>query len=153
MNGLPNCRADIEALIPHRGSMCMLERVLSFSPDALHAQTCSHQMPDHPLRQDDALSALHLCEYGAQAMAVHGGLLAARQGAQAAAGWLVSLRGVQLFCERIDRLDGPLDVFVDQVVDSGSGWQSQFRIEHRGDLLASGRCAVIKQPNRQEDLA
>ena len=44
----------------------------------------------------------------------------------------------------IDDLPGALSVYVDQVVDSGSGWQSAFRIEHAGRLLAAGRCAVIK---------
>ena len=141
---LPSCREQIEALIPHRGNMCLLQRVLAFSEQGLHAETDSHQQPDHPLRDANGLAALHLCEYGAQAMAVHGGLLAAQAGGQAAPGLLVSLRGIELHCQRIDDLPGPLSVFVDQVVDSGSGWQSAFRIEHSGRLLAAGRCAVIK---------
>lgn len=147
---LPRSRAAIEAFIPHRGSMCLLDRVLSFSADALHAQADSHSSADHPLRDQGRLSALHLCEYGAQAMAIHGGLLAAQREQPPSGGWLVSLRAVELHCQRIDHLNAPLDVHVDQVVDSGSGWQSQFRIECSGRLLASGRCSVIKQPMHKE---
>jgi predicted hotdog family 3-hydroxylacyl-ACP dehydratase len=143
---LPQTRAEIEALIPHAGSMCLLERVLSFDEHGLHAQTDSHRDPYNPLRREGALSALHLCEYGAQAMAVHGGLLAAREGRAAPPGLLVSLRAVELFRERIDDLDDPLDVFAEDVADSGAGWQCGFRIEHRGQVIASGRAAVLRRP-------
>ncbi|MBD8525411.1 phosphotransferase [Pseudomarimonas arenosa] len=143
---LPATRVEVEALIPHRGSMCLLDRVLAFDQQGLHAQADSHRSPDHPLREGAALAAVHLCEYGAQAMAVHGGLCAAQAGQRAAAGWLVSLRGVELHCDRIEQIAEPLDVHVEDVVDSGSGWQSRFRIEAQGRLLASGRCAVIKDP-------
>ncbi|MCB1554435.1 MAG: phosphotransferase [Xanthomonadales bacterium] len=140
----PARREDIEALIPHRGTMCLLDRVLHFADDALHAQSDRHRDPDHPLRRDDCLAALHLCEYGAQAMAVHGGLLARARGTEAAPGLLVSLRAVELHVVRIDDLPGPLDVHVDELADSGAGWQSRFRILHQGRQLAHGRCAVLK---------
>jgi predicted hotdog family 3-hydroxylacyl-ACP dehydratase len=89
------------------------------------------------------LSALHLCEYGAQAMAVHGGLLAAMHGEVAKPGLLVSLRGVELQVGRIDDLPDALDVRARQLMASDSSWQYEFRIEHAGSLLASGRAAVV----------
>ena len=143
---LPRQRCEIEALIPHAGDMCLLERVLAFDDTHLHAQTDSHRSADNPLLRDGQLSALHLCEYGAQAMAVHGGLLAARAGEAAPPGLLVSLRGVELMCERIDDLTGPLDVYAEDVADSGAGWQCSFRIEHAGQVIASGRAAVLRRP-------
>lgn len=142
---LPQCRSAIEKLIPHHGAMCLLERVLAFTDDSLHAQTDSHRSPDNPLRRGGGLSALHLCEYGAQAMALHGGLCAARSGQSAPPGLLVSLRGVQLHCERIDEFDGPLDVRISEVGDSGAGWQSSFEISHNDRLLARGRSTVMRR--------
>lgn len=142
---LPATRAEIEQLIPHAGSMCLLERVLAFDDSGLHAQSDAHRDPAHPLRRDGRLSALHLCEYGAQAMAVHGGLLAAREGRAAPPGLLVSLRGVELSREFIDDLPGPLDVYAQDVADSGAGWQCGFRIEHSGEVLATGRAAVLRR--------
>jgi predicted hotdog family 3-hydroxylacyl-ACP dehydratase len=141
---LPACREEIELLIPHRGSMCLLDRVVAFSPAHLHAQSDRHQDLGHPLRSGDALAALHLCEYGAQGMAVHGGLIARAAGLSAEPGLLVSLRAVQLFVDHIDGLDGPLDIHLDELLDHDAGWQSQFRVEHAGVLLARGRCAVLK---------
>ena len=142
---LPATRAEIERLIPHAGGMCLLERVLAFDDSGLHAQSEAHRDPAHPLRRDGRLSALHLCEYGAQAMAVHGGLLAAREGRSAPPGLLVSLRGVELAREFIDELPGPLDVHAQDVADSGAGWQCSFRIEHAGEVLATGRAAVLRR--------
>lgn len=142
---LPATRAEIEQLIPHAGSMCLLERVLAFDDTGLHAQSDAHRDPAHPLRRDGRLSALHLCEYGAQSMAVHGGLLAAREGRSAPPGLLVSLRGVELSRAFLDDLPGPLDVFAVDVSDSGAGWQCGFRIEHAGEVLATGRAAVLRR--------
>jgi predicted hotdog family 3-hydroxylacyl-ACP dehydratase len=142
---LPASRAEIEQLIPHAGGMCLLERVLAFDDTGLHAQSDAHRDPAHPLCRDGRLSALHLCEYGAQAMAVHGGLLAARDGRSAPPGLLVSLRGVELSREFIDELPGPLDVYAQDVADSGAGWQCSFRIEHAGEVLATGRAAVLRR--------
>lgn len=142
---LPGTRAEIEQLIPHAGGMCLLERVLAFDDSGLHAQSDAHRDSAHPLRRDGRLSALHLCEYGAQAMAVHGGLLAAREGRTAPPGLLVSLRGVELSRGFIDDLPGPLDVYAQDVADSGAGWQCSFRIEHAGEVLATGRAAVLRR--------
>ncbi|MFN7782016.1 MAG: phosphotransferase [Lysobacterales bacterium] len=142
---LPATRVEIERLIPHAGGMCLLERVLAFDDSGLHAQSEAHRDPAHPLRRDGRLSALHLCEYGAQAMAVHGGLLAALEGRSAPPGLLVSLRGVELAREFIDELPGPLDVYAQDVADSGAGWQCSFRIEHAGEVLVTGRAAVLRR--------
>lgn len=136
-------KAQWEHLIPHRGAMSLLDTVLDWDDERIHLTATSHARADNPLRSDGMLRALHLCEYGAQAMAVHGGLLAQRAGRVAAPGFLVSLRGVELHVARIDDLAGALAVFADRLLDSGTSWQYAFRVEHAGELLAAGRAAVI----------
>ncbi|WP_291227361.1 phosphotransferase [Dokdonella sp.] len=130
-------------LIPHAGSMCLLDEVIAWDEESIHARTASHGRSDHPLRSDGRLRALHLCEYGAQAMAVHGGLLARAQGKIAEPGLLVSLREVELQVARIDDLPGLLDVHARRLLAGDGHWQYAFRIEHAGALLAQGRAAVI----------
>jgi predicted hotdog family 3-hydroxylacyl-ACP dehydratase len=105
----------------------------------------SHRDPAHPLRDDGdvGLRGLHLCEYGAQAMAVHGGLRARAAGGRAAPGLLVALRGVDVRCARIEDLDGPLEGEAELLVDGDNGWQYVFRVSHAGTLLAEGRAAVM----------
>jgi len=131
-------------LIPHGGAMCLLERVVDWDDERIHLTTDSHRDPENPLRREGLLRALHLCEYGAQAMAVHGGLLAQRAGTVAAPGFLVSLRAVHLQVARIDDLAGELDVHAGKLLDGGGSWQYEFRIEHAGRVLADGRAAIVQ---------
>jgi predicted hotdog family 3-hydroxylacyl-ACP dehydratase len=137
-------KTDWAPLIPHAGSMCLLDAVLAWDEQTIHAISAGHTRADNPLRGPQGLHAMHLAEYGAQAMAVHGGLLARAKGAQAARpGRLVSLRDVNLFEEYVDRLDGQLDVHAECLYADDGGAQYAFRVEHHGRLLASGRAAVI----------
>lgn len=135
-------QADWSALIPHQGAMCLLDEVVDWSAQAIRARSHSHRRLDHPLRRDGVLRALHLCEYGAQAMAVHGGLIARAAGARAMPGLLVSLRAVELAVARIDDLDGALEVHAERLAAGAHAWQYAFRVEHRGDALAHGRAVV-----------
>lgn len=68
-------KLDIEELIPHSEGMCLLEKVTSYSPEEIICQTRSHLDDSNPLKIDGQLSKMHLIEYGAQAVAIHGGLL------------------------------------------------------------------------------
>ncbi|MGA8276599.1 MAG: phosphotransferase [Rhodanobacteraceae bacterium] len=136
-------KSDWAGLIPHRGAMCLLDVVVAWDKTRIHAATDSHRRSDNPLRRDDRLGALNACEYGAQAMAVHGGLLARDAGASAAPGFLVALRDVELRVAQIDNLQGSLDVHAERLLGGADGWQYAFRIEHRDTLLASGRATVM----------
>lgn len=133
-------------LIPHAGTMCLLEEIVAWDATSIYMRTSTHRGAAHPLRSDGRLRALHLCEYGAQAMAVHGGLVASASGGTAAPGYLVSLRGVEFSVERVDDLAGALDVRAECLLGDGGGWQYAFRVEHDGIVLASGRAAVIAKP-------
>jgi len=130
-------------LIPHRDTMCLLDAVLDWNEQKIHATSASHRRADNPLRSEGVLRSVHLCEYAAQAMAVHGGLLAQRDGKIAAPGFLVSLRAVKLHVARIDDLVHALDVHAEKLLDGGGSWQYAFRIDHAGSVLAQGRAAVI----------
>ena len=85
---------DIAALVPHQGDMCLLERVIAWDEQRVVVESSTHRSATNPLRRDGRLSAVHLCEYGAQAMAVHGALKAKQGGRRPAPGMLVALRAV-----------------------------------------------------------
>jgi len=131
-------------LIPHAGAMCLLDAVESWDDNSIHAVSRSHADADNPLRGEHGLHGVHLAEYGAQAMAVHGALRALGGGeTDVRPGRLVSLRDVCLEVEYVDTLDGRLDVHAECLYADSSGAQYTFRVEHRGKLLVSGRAAVI----------
>ena len=140
---LPQSREAIARLVPHQGRMCLWQRVVAADARRIAVQAFDHGDFGHPLRHRDRLHAVHLCEYGAQAMAVHGGLRAAAGGGAARPGLLVALRGVTLHCDRIDDLDGPLEGQAEVLVESETGWQYAFAIRHAGAVIAEGRAAVI----------
>ena len=139
-------RARILQLVPHQGDMCLWDAVDAWDGDSIRLRTATHRDPAHPLRSGDRLRALHLCEYGAQAMAVHGGLRAAASGGAAPPGMLVALRGVELHVERIDTLPGDLECEARVLVEGEGSQQYGFRITHAGTLLAEGRAAVMLRP-------
>ena len=136
---------QIEALIPHKGSMCLWQAVSAWDEQRISLRAIGHVDPAHPLRSNGRLHALHLCEYGAQAMAVHGGLLALQGAAPVRRGFLVALRGIELHCMRIDDLAGELACCAELLVQSEASQQYGFRIEHGGTCLAEGRAAVMLQ--------
>jgi predicted hotdog family 3-hydroxylacyl-ACP dehydratase len=139
-------RDAIAALIPHQGTMCLNERVLEWDADHVRLASRTHRAADNPLRRRGRLRAIHLCEYGAQAMAIHGGLCAQAAGARAQPGLLVSLRAVAFHIDFVDQLSGELNVEAERLLDSGNSWQYAFRISHEGRVLAEGRAAVMIQP-------
>ena len=140
-------RDAILALVPHQGAMCLWDEVLAWDAGKIRLRARNHHDPAHPLRgADGRLRAVHLCEYGAQAMAVHGGLRAQAAGDVARPGLLVALRAVELHVARIDDLPGALECEASVLIDSDAGWQYAFRIRHAGALLAEGRAAVMPQP-------
>ena len=136
-------RAGILALVPHQGPMCLWDEVVAWDEGRIRLRAWNHADPRHPLRARGRLPALALCEYGAQAMAVHGGLLAAGSGGRAGAGVLVALRGIELAVTRIDDLPGALEGEAELLAASEASQQYAFRIHHAGRLLASGRAAAM----------
>ncbi len=136
----PATWAEIAALIPHQGTMCLLESVVDYADDSIVCTTRSHASSDNPLLRDGQLSALHLCEYGAQAMALHGGL--STQDALPKAGWLVALRDVQLAVARVEPA-GTLQVRAQRLHASEAGWLYEFTVSNDDGRLASGRATVM----------
>lgn len=140
-------RSEIETLIPHKGDMCLWDEVLEWDAASIRLRAFNHSDAAHPLRSNDRLRAVHLCEYGAQAMAVHGGLRASKTGSAPRPGMLVALRGVELHVAHIDDLTGAIECHAQVLVEGEASQQYAFRITHGETLLAEGRAAVmLKMP-------
>jgi len=129
---------ELPGLIPHAGSMCLLDRVVAHSEHDIECSARSHTSPDHPLRRDGQLSALHLAEYAAQAMAAHGALRAG--GIQR--GMLAALREIRLHVDRIDNIDADLTVHATRRMAQTTGSLYDFRVQASGRLLCEGRIAI-----------
>ena len=135
-------RVAIAARIPHQGSMCLLDAVLAWDSGQIHCRASSHRQPDNPLHAAERLGAACGIEYAAQAMAVHGALLAP-EGAPPRPGYLASVRSVQLAVDRLDDLAQDLDIVAERLSGDEHNILYHFRVEHAGNLLLSGRAAVM----------
>ena len=136
-------RAGIAARIPHQGRMCLLDRLLGWSATGLHAVACNHADADHPLRTASGLLSVCGIEYAAQAMALHGALVAPATGG-AAPGYLASVRGVRLAVARLDDVAGELQVRTERLAGDARQILYRFAVhDDRGALLLDGRATVV----------
>lgn len=135
--------AGIEACVPHRGAMCLLDRITAWSADSIEARVTGHRDPTHPLRTGSGLLASAAIEYAAQATAVHGALCASAAGGAAAPGFLASARDVRLATWRLDSLPGELVVCADRLAADAGQLLYAFAVRHQGRDIASGRIAVV----------
>lgn len=136
-----NTDRDIRDLVPHAGAMCLLERIVSADADSVVCATSTHRSTTNPLRHDGRLAALHLAEYGAQAMAVHGGLKSADGASRA--GMLVAIRDLVLKVERIDDVEGDLWVEARRLLSNADGLVYSFAARAAGPELGVGRVSVM----------
>ncbi|MCD0278587.1 phosphotransferase [Xanthomonas melonis] len=136
-------RDAIAALIPHQGSMCLWEAVVEWDAQRIVLCSHAHRSDTHPLRCNGRLRALHLCEYGAQAMAVHGGLLGRALGRPVRPGMLVALRGVELQVAYLEQLPDAIVCEAQVLMQGEDSQQYSFRLSHGEQLLAEGRATVM----------
>jgi len=128
-------------LVPHAGEMCLLTRIVRANEREIVCAALSHRSASNPLRRDGRLAALHLAEYGAQTMAVHGGL--AQPAAAARGGMLVAIRDLALNVERLDDIDGELTISATRLVANADGQVYSFTAHGGGRELGRGRVSVL----------
>ncbi|MDP1644222.1 MAG: 3-hydroxylacyl-ACP dehydratase [Thiobacillus sp.] len=139
---MPLNHAWLLAHLPHQGSMCLLDAVTEWDAQRIRCTAKSHHDADNPLRAHDRLGAACGVEYAAQAMAAHGALLAAADSAPRA-GYLASVRGVELHVARLDDIAADLDVEAERLSGDDNTILYGFRVSAAGRELLSGRAAVV----------
>lgn len=141
-------KSRIAGLIPHAGSMCLLEGVLECDAQRIRCISSSHRDPGNPLRTTNGLPALCGIEYAAQAMAVHGGMTAGEAGARPRAGYLAGVRDVTCTVPRLDTLAAPLLVEAERLMGDGVNVMYQFRLSAAGEVVLQGRATVVLDAER-----
>lgn len=132
----------IAARIPHQGDMCLLDAVTDWSDEHIVCRAVGHTDSAHPLRAAGRLGAANGIEYAAQAMAVHGALVAGA-GSASRQGYLTSVRSVTLHVDRLDDLAGALEVRAERLSGDVNNVLYRFTVGHGGRCLLEGRAAVV----------
>jgi predicted hotdog family 3-hydroxylacyl-ACP dehydratase len=144
--GAPLDHAWIAGHIPHGGAMCLLDTVESWDETFIRCTATSHRDPHNPLRLHGRLSAICGVEYAAQAMAVHGAVLGALQGAMSGrprVGYLASVRNVEARIDRLDTLDAALAIEAERMSGSDNTILYGFTVRAGERVLLTGRAAVM----------
>ncbi len=132
-------KAEIETLIPHNGKMCLIDQVDFWDIETISCSTRSHQQPDHPLRINGQLSSIHLLEYGAQTIAIHGGLLRKEK----TPGFLAAIRNAEFFIDRIDNLAFQIYINATAEIKTETGAVYEFVISAEDKTILTARATVI----------
>ncbi len=146
-------RDELAKLIPHAGLMCLNDAVHEWNAQSVLCSTQSHLRKDNPLYKNNKLSALHAIEYCAQAMAIHGGLLAREKGATLPPGYLAAVRNVELSYTWLDEIKQEMMIYVTQLMAQGGSLMYEFTMyfiatkgNSKGEKIkvATGRATVIQ---------
>jgi len=134
------------SLIPHAGRMCLLDGVVSWDEQAVECVSRTHLDPENPLRSGGQLSVVNGLEYGAQAMAVHGGLLARAKGHRAAAGYLVAIRDARFGpVQSLDAVRETLRVRAQRLGGEEGDLLYRFEVVGGTQVIVKARATVMKR--------
>jgi len=127
--------------------MCLLDEVVTWNPVRVQCRSSTHRDLTNPLRSHDRLAAVCGIEYAAQAMAVHGALIASRiiSSTQSAtvAGFLASVRNVTLYTDRLDDLEDDLVATAELVTGDEHTVLYDFSVSAGERVLLAGRATIV----------
>lgn len=136
-------RAQIAALIPHGDSMCLLDEVVAWDENQIHCRSQLLASEGNPLWEGGQLECVLLLEYGAQAAAVHAGLLQSRLGEQRPA-YIGAVKDVELLAAIADN-SSALDLHAQCLLSSSQGAIYELIAQQAGKILLRGRL-ILNQP-------
>src|ERR1700761_4448329 len=130
-------RDAIARMIPHAGTMCLLDHVIAWDASSIRCVSARHRLADNPLRHKGRLGILSGIEFAAQAMAAHGRLAGAIT-AQPRAGMIASLRDIVCHADRLDACDADLVIDATLVMGDDDRVIYSFSIACAEQILLSG---------------
>ncbi len=133
---------EIAALIPHGEGMSLLDSVEFWDEKSIRCRTASHNRESNPLRDCTNLDSYLLIEYGAQAAAVHAGLIRSQLGSVSAA-YLGAVKSLNLLSDTVPLVD-ELVVEAKPAVQSEGGAIYCFSVTAGDSLLAEGRLTLVQ---------
>lgn len=143
-------KAALCRLIPHHGTMCLLDTVEQWDDTSIICTTASHRHATNPLRRDNQLEAICGLEYAAQAMAVHVGLLEQGKDRRLTVGYLGAAKSLVLRATRLDDVKGDLTVQATRLVGEVGSFIYAFRVSVERQGLLDGRASIfLKYLDRQ----
>jgi predicted hotdog family 3-hydroxylacyl-ACP dehydratase len=139
---------EIALRVPHRGAMCLLDSIESWSEETISARAIL-QVDKNPLTIAGLLYSTAGVEYAAQAMAVHGALLgevAAAQGnprRKPLMGFLASVRNIACHRPWLDDTHHPIRITATRTAGTESPVSYDFSVDAGEVTYVTGKATVV----------
>ena len=135
-------KAELSHMLPHSGSMCLLDSVLHWDSETIRCTTNSHRSPQNPLRRPTGLETICGLEYSAQAMGVHIALTAStRQGL--AHGYLGAIKTLNIHSLHLDKFEDDLEILSEKMFGQEKSFIYSFTLKAGTRLLLEGRASIF----------
>lgn len=145
-------KAQFYAFLPHTGTMCLIDKVMTYDSEKILCHTESHRSPDNPLCRQGHLSSIHAIEYAAQAIGIHGALSKnplEKPLEKPKGGYLVSVRNVQIFQDYLHTLEKPLTIEAEKSMANDALWIYTFTVSADDLIIAQGRATIMTTQGEQ----
>ena len=140
----PLTKGELAALLPHAGTMCLLDRVESWDDFTICCRAMSHHDPANPLRRGARLDVVVGLEYAAQAMGVHVGLLNGRPSAGGSViGYVGGVRDVTFGIEQLDYCPGELIIDATRLFADHRSFMYRFAVLCHDREVLTGRASIF----------
>ena len=132
----------IEAILPHRAPMILLDRVEEDSPDSIACSVTPHEAS--PFAEHGSVPAVVATEYMAQCVAAYAGLKAFRRGEPIRIGYLIGARTIEFSVDRFP-LECRLLVRARRTWGDDALGRFDCSVERNGDRVASAVLTVLQR--------
>lgn len=129
----------IALLVPHAGSMCLIDQVLEQNLDTIRCRA-QIRASGHPLARNGEIPSTVAIEYAAQACAIHGALL--EKSGQSRPGFLAKITSTKLDTRPLSPVDDPLMIFARRLSSTDQGCLYTFETSTPMRLLAAGTLMI-----------
>src|SRR5689334_22758510 len=140
----PLTKDELAALLPHAGTMCLLDRVESWDDSTIRCRAVSHRDPANPLRRGAKLDVVVGLEYAAQAMGILVGLLNGRPSAGGSSiGYVGGVRYVTFGIEQLDGCPGELTIDAIRLLADHRSFMYRFAVSCHDREVLTGRASIF----------
>ncbi len=137
-------KTDVLRLIPHSGSMCLVDSVLAWSETDIVCASGCHRDRHNPLMNGDLLPAICGLELAAQAIAAHIALTSP-QSSQKSIGVLGGVTDVELNVSSLETIQGDLEIRGTCLHAQQTAFIYRFLLSGEGRRLIAGRASIFIQ--------
>ena len=139
----PLTREELAGLLPHGGTMRLIDCVESWDESTIRCRTGTHHDPENPLRQCGQLDAVAGLEYAAQAMGLHVGLYDPVGGRTGVIGYVGGVRDMQFSIERLDDCPATLVIDATRLFMNDQSFLYQFTVSSGDRTIMTGRASLF----------